>query len=106
MDNEDNECVEVLKRLGLEGKHFEAKGVSRANSSLPTTLSESAIESASIDHGTLQPGFGAASVFIIRKLLGIFTSLLIPVSRVIVFRLFLRGRALADTKLEAMASME
>jgi hypothetical protein len=52
MDNEDNECVEVLKRSGLEGKHFEAKGVSRANSSLPTTLSESAIESASIDHGT------------------------------------------------------
>ena len=29
MDNEDDECVEVLKRLGLEGKHFEAKGVSR-----------------------------------------------------------------------------
>ncbi len=56
MDNEDNECVEVLKRSGLEGKQIEAKGVSRANSSLPTTLSESAIESASIDHGTLQPG--------------------------------------------------
>jgi hypothetical protein len=29
MDNEDDEWVEVLKRLGLEGKHFEAKGVSR-----------------------------------------------------------------------------
>ena len=30
MDSEDDECVEVLKRLGLEGKHFEAKGVSRS----------------------------------------------------------------------------
>ena len=29
MDNEDDEWVEVLKRSGLEGKHFEAKGVSR-----------------------------------------------------------------------------
>ena len=29
MDNEDDELVEVLKRSGLEGKHFEAKGVSR-----------------------------------------------------------------------------
>jgi hypothetical protein len=29
MDNEDDESVEVLKRLGLEGKHFEAKGVTR-----------------------------------------------------------------------------
>ena len=29
MDNEDVECVEVLKRSGLEGKDFEAKGVSR-----------------------------------------------------------------------------
>jgi hypothetical protein len=28
-DIEDDESVEVLKRLGLEGKHFEAKGVSR-----------------------------------------------------------------------------
>ena len=25
MDNEDDEWVEVLKRSGLEGKHFEAK---------------------------------------------------------------------------------
>ena len=32
MDNEDNECVEVLKCSGLEGKQIEAKGVSRANS--------------------------------------------------------------------------
>ena len=30
MDNEDNECVEVLKRSGLEGKHFEARAVSRS----------------------------------------------------------------------------
>ena len=29
MDNEEDEWVEVLKRSGLEGKHFEAKGVSR-----------------------------------------------------------------------------
>ena len=29
MDNEDDEWVEVLKRSGLEGKNFEAKGVSR-----------------------------------------------------------------------------
>jgi hypothetical protein len=28
-DNEDDEWVEVLKRSGLEGKQFEAKGVSR-----------------------------------------------------------------------------
>jgi hypothetical protein len=28
-DIEDDESVEVLKRLGLEGKHFEEKGVSR-----------------------------------------------------------------------------
>ena len=47
--------------------------------------------------------FGSALVFIIVELLGIFTSLLIPVSRIIVFQLFLRGRALANTNIEAMA---
>jgi hypothetical protein len=29
MDSEHDEWVEVLKRSGLEGKHFEAKGVTR-----------------------------------------------------------------------------
>ena len=47
--------------------------------------------------------FGSALVFIIVELPGTFTSLLILVSRIIVFRLFLRGRALADTNIEAMA---